>query len=213
MASGTSHTHRLTWLPAFLDEVQSEARLYNFLVEINKDHPDEDKDVLHSELGTAREAATLTRVWQRLPDRPGTEGSPRVAKREGSVCSRNYACSAQEAADTNARDYQQAPWQILVDRQALMPQPSPRAGRSLRFPLEIPRCFPSQEFLLHFRPGSFIVAISQLERMKPGPQTARSQTRIQPHADFTAGKDEARSPDGEKPNQDSAPHGFHSWKG
>ncbi|XP_059010638.1 uncharacterized protein LOC131819497 [Mustela lutreola] len=163
MASGTSHTHQLTWLPAFLD-----------------------------------------------------------------VCSRNYACSAQEAADTNARDYQQAPLQILVDRQRIRsldsgphswsratsphlsrdwrhsapPQcnqhrsqvlahaPShltnsssmlilifrPQNGldasaihacwRSLRFPLEIPPCFPSQEILLHFRPGSFIVAISQLERMK-----------------------------------------------
>lgn len=64
--------------------MQSEARLCNFLVEINKDHPDEDKDVLHSELATAREGATLTCVWQRLPDRPRTEGSPRVAKREGS---------------------------------------------------------------------------------------------------------------------------------
>lgn len=64
--------------------MQSEARLYNFFVEINKDHPDEDKDVLHAELATAREAAALMYVWQRLPDRPGTGGSPRVAKREGS---------------------------------------------------------------------------------------------------------------------------------
>lgn len=50
-------------------------------MEINEDHPDENKHTIHSELALVRELATITCFWQRL--RQVAWESFRMDEREG----------------------------------------------------------------------------------------------------------------------------------